>query len=400
MKFAHLADCHIGSWRDKLSEKSIEAFAKAVDICIERQVDFVLIAGDFFNTSLPSIDRLKLAVNKLKMLKDKDICVYIIPGSHDFSPSGKTMLDVLEEAGLVENVVKGEVIEDRLHLRFTINKKTGAKITGILGKRGMLDKHYYNALSKKELEDEDGFKIFMFHTAIEEFKPKDFEGINVAELSTLPKNFNYYAGGHVHYLFDKKVDEFGLIVYPGPLFPNNFTEIEDLHSGGFCIYEDGVLERINIEFFEVVSFSLNCNAKNPDQIWNTVKEEITHHNLCNALVTLRFFGKISEGKVSDINFKGIIEEINKQEPYAILKNTNALTSREFEEVKVELGTADEIEVRVIKENSGKFKHPFGDEIEVTEKLIKFLNTEKKEGERQVDFEERLKKSSTIFLGYN
>ena len=35
-----------------------------------------------------------------------NIEVYVIPGSHDFSPSGKTMLDVLENSGLVINVNK------------------------------------------------------------------------------------------------------------------------------------------------------------------------------------------------------------------------------------------------------------------------------------------------------
>ena len=47
------------------------------------------------------------------------------------------MLDVLENAGLIQNVAKGEIIDDRLDLKFTIDKKTGAKITGLLGKKGM-----------------------------------------------------------------------------------------------------------------------------------------------------------------------------------------------------------------------------------------------------------------------
>jgi len=45
-----MADCHIGSWRDpKLKDISTEAFNKAVDKCIQEQVDFILIAGDIFN---------------------------------------------------------------------------------------------------------------------------------------------------------------------------------------------------------------------------------------------------------------------------------------------------------------------------------------------------------------
>ena len=108
MKFAHMADCHIGGWREPvLREASIKAFVKAIDTSLEKNIDFLIISGDLFNTSLPAIDSLKTAVEKLKELRDKDIPVYIIAGSHDFSPSGKTMIDVLEKAGLVTNVVKG-----------------------------------------------------------------------------------------------------------------------------------------------------------------------------------------------------------------------------------------------------------------------------------------------------
>ena len=114
MKFAHMADCHIGSWRDpKLKDASTYAFIKAVDKCIKEKVDFILIAGDLFNTSFPRLDNLKSVVSKFKQLKDLDIPVYIVPGSHDYSPSGKTILDVLEEAGLFINVFKGTVEEDR-----------------------------------------------------------------------------------------------------------------------------------------------------------------------------------------------------------------------------------------------------------------------------------------------
>ncbi len=195
MLFAHLADCHIGSWRDeKLKHLNTEAFLKATQMCMDKKVDFILISGDLFNTSLPSVDNLKTIVGRLKELKDNNIPVYIIAGSHDFSPSGKTILDVLEKADLVRNVFQGEVEEGKLKLKFTIDEKTGAKITGIIGKKGMLDRTYYEQLDKTDLEKEDGYKIFMFHTALSEFKPKNLEQMESAPLSFLPKNFNYYAG--------------------------------------------------------------------------------------------------------------------------------------------------------------------------------------------------------------
>ncbi|MBW2993044.1 metallophosphoesterase, partial [Candidatus Woesearchaeota archaeon] len=67
MRFAHLADCHIGSWREpKLRDAGINAFIKMMNMCIEKNVDFILISGDLFNTSLPAVDHLKDAVEKLK----------------------------------------------------------------------------------------------------------------------------------------------------------------------------------------------------------------------------------------------------------------------------------------------------------------------------------------------
>ena len=204
MKFSHIADCHIGAWRDpKLKELNIQAFFEAIDISIKENVDFILISGDLFNTALPGIDKLKDVVKVLKNLSDKEISVYLIPGSHDFSPSGRTMLDVLEQAGLCINVVKGTVENSKLRLKFTIDKKTNAKITGMLGKRGMLERSFYEELDRDSLEKEPGFKIFMFHTALTELKPKHLERMDSAPISLLPKNFDYYAGGHVH-IVEKK----------------------------------------------------------------------------------------------------------------------------------------------------------------------------------------------------
>ena len=70
MKFAHMADVHVGSWRDpKLKELSLDAFLEAIDESIHSKVDFILISGDLFNTALPSIDHVRLVVRKLKEAK-------------------------------------------------------------------------------------------------------------------------------------------------------------------------------------------------------------------------------------------------------------------------------------------------------------------------------------------
>ncbi len=239
MKFAHMADCHIGSWKEeKLNSLSTQAFCQAIDFSAEQHVDFILIAGDMFNTALPAIDKLKIVAKKLRQMKEKNIPVYVIPGSHDFSPSGKTILDVFEQAGLLINVVKGTVVDNKLQLQWT-EDKTGAKITGMLGKKGSLEKKYYESLDLSSIEAEQGFKIFMFHSSLEELKPEYLDKMEATPLSYLPKNCDYYAGGHVHIVKHVSIEAYKNVVYPGPLFPNTFSELEKLKQGGFYLFDNG-----------------------------------------------------------------------------------------------------------------------------------------------------------------
>ncbi|MBW2978096.1 metallophosphoesterase [Candidatus Woesearchaeota archaeon] len=399
MLFAHLSDCHIGSWRDpKLRDISLKAFVKAIDACIDKKVDFILISGDLFNTSLPSIDLLKETTTKLKQLKDINIPVYTIAGSHDFSPSGKTMLDVLEKAGLITNVAKGEVQENKLKLNFTVDKKTGAKITGLLGKKGSLEKEYYQALDKENLESETGYKIFLFHSALTEFKPEALKDIESHPLSLLPKKFNYYAGGHVHYIFDKKEEDYGLITFPGPLFPNNFKELEDLERGGFYFVEVDENNKTKIEYQPIQIhnlFKINIDAehKSPEQIEEEIKEEIKGKEFNNTIITIRVKGTLASGKPSDVNWKEIFQILYDKSAYFVMKNTNALTTEEFEEIKVQASSVEEIENKLIKEHLQQIKvagYDAKQEEQLTKQLMETLSLEKEEGETVASFTSRIK----------
>ena len=381
MKFAHLADCHIGGWRDiNLKELSIISFEKAIEHCIKENVAFVLIAGDLFNTSLPNIELIKRTAGILSRLKGHDIEVYIIPGSHDFSPSGKTMIDVLESSGLVSNVMK---IKDN-QLIFT-HDKTGVKITGLVGLRSGLDRYYYETLDFSNIENEEGFKIFMLHNTINELKPKDMEKVDGMSLSLLPKNFNYYAAGHIHFI---KESEFlnGKLVYPGPLFPNNFKELEELRHGGFYIYDNEKLKYIPVKIKDAACFEINANGKTSRE----VEDEILDiKNFEGKILLLRIYGELKEGKGSDINFKAISERF--RSAYSFLKNTTKLTSREFSNLEVKEGEIHDVENEIIKE----FETDYGSEHII--ELMNALDKEKGEGERNSDFERRLLKDLERFF---
>lgn len=386
MKFAHLADCHVGGWREeKLTRLTIQAFNQAVEKIISENVAFVVIAGDLFHTALPNIDLIKETANILKKLKDNDIEVYLIPGSHDYSYSGKTMLDVFENSGLVHNVMKFK--ENKLE--FT-EDKTGVKLTGIMGKRGGLDKYDYDKLDKEDIEKEDGFKIFLFHALLTDLKPKNLDKAFSMELKSLPKNFDYYAGGHPHFAKIVNYDK-GKLAYTGPLSPDNFEELEELGNGGFYIVDDKInIERIEVKLKDVLKFRFNADNKSAKQIELEILNEAKEHDVKDKIVLLRMGGILSSGKPGDIDFKKIFSDLS--EAYVVLKNTSKLTSKEFEEVEIEHGDIEDIERKIIQENIGQINFmgfTKEKEEELVKNLVNALDKEKMENETNTNFENRI-----------
>jgi hypothetical protein len=387
MKFAHIADCHLGGWRQpELQELNLKAFEKAIDACIKEKVNFALIAGDLFDSAMPSVDILKAAAAKLRELKEKNIPCYIIAGSHDYSASGKTFLDVLEKAGLCENIEK--INDDKLEI---IDKKDFI-IAGISGKKGELEKDLIRKIKVNVKSDK--LKILALHTTIEENKTSEF--MSGVKISQLPGGFDYYALGHIHKPF-KKEENGKIIAYPGPLFPNNFSELEELENGGFLIVNEknGKIETEkyeirmkNIEFIEI-----NADGKVPELITSEIIQKIKHENVKDTIIMIKIAGTLARGKTSDINFKEIEEEAKKAQCFSLLKNISGLESPEFK-IKVELKSenVDEIEKEVIS----KLKQD--DFSKLTEQLIKAMEIEKIEGEKSETFEKRLFDEFSKVLG--
>ncbi|KKM61646.1 hypothetical protein LCGC14_1529610, partial [marine sediment metagenome] len=251
VKFAHLSDCHLGAWRNEvLNQMGYDAFKQAISKIIEEKIDFVIISGDLFDISNPKVDVVDLAVRELKKLQDKNIPVYGIMGSHDFSPSDNSMIRPLISAGLFIDVSKGDIVDEKkLKLHFTQDSKTKIKLTGLRARKRSLEIEDYKRLIQENLEDEKGIKIFVLHTMMSELKPIEFKDMESAPKSLLPQNFAYYAGGHLHKTVPEilregdqtlVVDKRNKIIYPGSLYPTNFRELEKYQYGGFCIISGNI----------------------------------------------------------------------------------------------------------------------------------------------------------------
>jgi hypothetical protein len=394
MKFIHLADCHIDGYRDaKLAALGFENFTYVITQAITEQVDFVLIAGDLFNTALPRVDALKDTTTQLKRLKDANIPVYFIPGSHDYSPHGKTMLDVLEIAGLGINVMKGTVENGKLKLQLTVDPKTNTHITGIPGRKGMLDKMYYTNLDTTSLQTpKEVFSIFMFHTTLSELKPKEMDLSDDTPMNFLPQGFNYYAGGHVHIRKRFSNQEYNNVVYPGPTFPNSFSELEALKTGTYIMYDDtteDLFTHIEIPQKKVISIALDLTGLEPAEAQKNITSAIEEDNIQDAIVLLRLTGKL-EGKPQEIDFQDIQKLIVEQGAFTLLRSTSKLTSSAYEEVIIHEDSQNKIETKAIEEHLGQIQLPKDyDEKETITTLLKELASEQYDGEKKAIYNERI-----------
>jgi len=378
MRFAHIADCHLGSWRQpELQELNLESFKKAVEICIEEKVDFILFSGDLFDSAYPPIEILKETFSEFRKLKEVKIKCYIIAGSHDYSVSGKTFLDVLEKAGFCE-ICKFKEQESGILLKPCNHE--GISIYGYPGKKSGLE---VDDLRRISLEPTNNFKILMLHTTMASAKGNlPIDSISIEEL---PKA-DYYALGHLHLIHENKIKDNNYLIYPGPIFPNNFQELEELRGGSFYIIDvNGYvkLTKKELKLREVLAIELEI--ENALTATDKILKELENQNLSNKIVLLKLKGTIKQGKIADIKFQEIQNKAREKNIYSLLKNTSQLKTEESE-IEIEVSDIDKVEDMMIesfiKENVSEFN-------KFLPQLINSLNLEKQEDEKSMIFESRL-----------
>ncbi|NMB66733.1 exonuclease SbcCD subunit D [Candidatus Woesearchaeota archaeon] len=385
VKFAHISDVHLGGWRQpQMQSLNFESFKRAFEICIEKKVDFILISGDLFDSAYPPIEILKETFSEFRKLKEAKIPCFIIAGSHDYSISGKTFLDVLEKAGFCKNVFNLEEINGKFLLNPIIYE--GIAIYGYPGKKSGLE---IEDLRKITLNDSPGlFKILMLHTTIDKIKGN--LPIDSIETEILPKA-NYYAMGHIH--LDFQYENF---VYPGPIFPNNFQELEDLKQGSFYIVDlsKGIsLEKIELKLKEVIS--IEVEIKNAIYGTDQIISEINKKDIENKIVLLRIKGELESGNISDIKFHKIEELVFSKGAYFLLRNTHELKVKE-EEMPIEIKNVENIEEESIKNYSKENSTLFNNLIIP---LMNALSLEKQEGEKSENFNLRLLEECKKILNF-
>jgi len=395
IRFVHLADLHLGAYREKrMTQLNFLTFRKAIDEILEIKPQFTLFSGDIFNNASPGYDLLKQVIDQFMRLKKAGIPIYVIGGSHDYSNNGKSFLDILHSAQIVTDVSNFRYL-DHSKVELIFHKDTSrANITGILGKKNGLDKNIYANLNPSTLPKES-FNIFMFHTTLDDIKPEYLSQVKSPVNSAyLPTGFDYYAGGHVHSYIEKDIAN-AKLSYPGPLFPNNFTElIREKPSFNLCEFSfenrKTTIKRIHINTYDILHIPININTLNPIQAAQKIENTLENHTITDKLVLLEISG-IVDGKISDIRLHEIIRKLYDKSPYHIMKNTYKLTSSQIEDThSYDTENTQDIENEIITSEINRNPDTKDKQQKITlmKELLK-LELSKDEGEKVSQHEQRI-----------
>ncbi len=226
MLFSHIADTHLGLVQYGSNEREqdvYDAFNQAIDKSIEDKVDFVIFAGDIFENPKPNGNAILQMANALKRLKENNIDSFFILGEHDVSniKHQNPVPYIYHNLGFSKYIGNGKPIEYKGVMLVGFDK--------IRPPETAQNEERFSNVDKK-IENFPGHKILVLHQGITEFNK--FAG--ELQSTDLPKNFTYYAMGHLH---DKDVKQFnhlkGPIAYPGSIELTTSEGIKDIKKGFF-----------------------------------------------------------------------------------------------------------------------------------------------------------------------
>lgn len=246
IKFIHTADLHIdspfkglrrlpSSIFEKLKQSTFQAFDKIIEVAIEEQVDFVLIAGDLFDDDIRSLKAQIAMRTGFERLEKVGIQVYIIHGNHDHLSGSWAHINWPRNAHFFAKNVE--------MIPFIRNGKLVAHIYGFSYEQRVVTR---NMTEEYKKVDGAPFHIGMLHGNLEGKKDHDrYAPFTVEQL--LGKDFDYWALGHIHK--SQVIYENPYIIYPGNI---QGRHIKETGKKG-CYLIQLTLNDTNIQFIPTAS---------------------------------------------------------------------------------------------------------------------------------------------------
>lgn len=286
--FAALSD----EWATRLQTAIPEAYDRVIEAALAREVDFVIIAGDMFDSSYPSYCDYLHFFEGLEKLDAAGIPTYLITGNHDPYTSWARNVGRLPKSAhmLGVGVPTFELYEredEPLCLiggrsyyaqAWPVDEEVSAGITRANAIGALSDAHPNAA--------EAPFAIGIIHTGLE----IDASKAATKEATLLEKDIDYWACGHLHRHLVRPIVDDPRIVFPGCVQGRDIKESGE--RGCYLVeLEEGVSPRI--EFIPTASVAFHAldidvsSCQTLPDVERTVKVELFRengHDFCSEMV--------------------------------------------------------------------------------------------------------------------
>lgn len=188
--------------RDRLQSATLAALGRVVDRTIEAKADFLIIAGDLYDSKDRSLRALVAFRREMERLAERNIPVYIVHGNHDplngWGSGFQLPPNVITFGGRIDSEP------------FVRRGRDVAQITGVSYTRERVTD---NLASSFKPVDSSPYSIAVLHANVgHQAGHADYAPATVGELTAA--GFDYWALGHVH-TRSVLAAEPAMVVYPG-----------------------------------------------------------------------------------------------------------------------------------------------------------------------------------------
>lgn len=214
--FIHAADLHLDTpfsglertskeLASKLREAPFESLANIVDKAIAEGVDFVLLAGDLYNTEHINIKAQSLFVEQLERLNQAEIPVFLTRGNHDYLTEDTKTLSLP-----LPNNVFTYTAEVTTHQIITKGNQRVA-VTGFsYDSKWIFERKIEEYPTRQSNVD---LQIGILHGSLDRLETTEatYAPFTINELQS--KQYDYWALGHIHKR--QQISANPLAIYPG-----------------------------------------------------------------------------------------------------------------------------------------------------------------------------------------
>jgi DNA repair exonuclease SbcCD nuclease subunit len=283
--FIHAADLHLDApfkgiyGQDELVARELvqatyKSFDALVELCIQEEVDFLLIAGDVYNSQVRSLKGQLKFLEGIKKLASQDIQVFVVHGNHD--PVGTQSMTITWPENVyffpAEDVV-WKVVKNRY----------GKDVALVGGVSHSSSKEQRNLARQFDPPGSDLFKIGLLHANVGNLAPKaPYAPCQLSDL--ISRNIDYWALGHIHERRVLHKDPY--VVYAGNI---QGLHINESGERGCYLVRVFATEEVDIQFKPLARL-----------IWCTLEIDIGNFSSINQ-VQDAIISKCLSVKTSNVN---------------------------------------------------------------------------------------------------